>query len=135
TDLDSSRNVRISNTRVNAPNDDAIALKGTHALGFARASENITIANSMVSGYDIGSLVDGTYQRTVKQAPDRDGPTGRIKIGTESEGDFRNITISNIVFDRSRGLALESVDGAHIEDIAVSNITMREVSNAPIFIR
>ena len=45
------------------------------------------------------------------------------------------ITISNVVFDRSRGLALESVDGAHIEDIAISNITMREVSNAPIFMR
>jgi hypothetical protein len=27
------------------------------------------------------------------------------------------------------------VDGAHIEDIAVSNITMRDVSSAPIFIR
>jgi hypothetical protein len=58
-----------------------------------------------------------------------------VKIGTESEGDFRNITISNIVFDRSRGLALESVDGSNIEDIAISNITMRDVSNAPIFIR
>jgi hypothetical protein len=39
------------------------------------------------------------------------------------------------VFDRSRGLALEAVDGAHIEDVAISNITMRDVSNAPIFIR
>jgi polygalacturonase len=134
-DLDSCRNVRISNSSVNAPNDDAIVLKGTHALGFPRATENVTITNSLVSGYDTGSLVDGTYKRTVKQAPDRDGPTGRIKIGTESEGDFRNITISNVVFDRSRGLALESVDGAHIEDIAISNITMREVSNAPIFLR
>jgi polygalacturonase len=74
-------------------------------------------------------------ERTVQRAPDRDGPTGRIKIGTETEGDFRNITISNIVFDTSRGLALESVDGANIEDIAISNITMRDVSNAPIFIR
>jgi hypothetical protein len=27
------------------------------------------------------------------------------------------------------------VDGSHIEDVAVSNITMRDVSNAPIFIR
>ena len=134
-DLDSCRNVRISNSSVNAPNDDAIVLKGTHALGFARSTENVTITNSLVSGFDVGSLVDGTYQRTLKQAPDRDGPTGRIKIGTESEGDFRNIVISNVVFDRSRGLALESVDGAHIEDIAISNITMREVSNAPIFLR
>src|ERR1035438_641284 len=134
-DLDSCRNVRISNSSVKAPNDDAIVLKGTHALGLARPSENVTITNSLVSGFDVGSLVDGTYQRTLKQAPDRDGPTGRIKIGTESEGDFRNIAISNVVFDRSRGLALESVDGAHIEDIAISNITMRDVSNAPIFIR
>ena len=134
-DVDSCRNVHISNSSVNSPNDDAIVLKGTHALGAARVSENITITNCLVSGFEIGSLLDGTYKRTVKQAPDRDGPTGRIKIGTESEGDFRNIAISNIVFDTSRGLALESIDGAHIEDVTVSNITMRDVSNAPIFIR
>ncbi len=134
-DLDGCRNVRVSNTSVNSPNDDAIVLKGSHALGFARPSENITIVNCFVSGYGIGSLLDGTYQRNVTQSPDRDGPTGRIKIGTETEGDFRNITISNIVFDRSRGIAIESVDGAHVEDIAISNITMRDLSSAPIFIR
>src|SRR5689334_13118323 len=134
-DIDSSRSVRISNSSVNSPNDDAIVLKSSYALGSARATENVTITNCLVSGYDIGSLLDASYKRTVKAAPDRDGPTGRIKIGTESDGDFKNITISNIVFDRSRGLALESVDGGHIEDIAVSNITMREISNAPFFIR
>jgi polygalacturonase len=134
-DIDSCRNVRISNTSVNSPNDDAIVFKGTHALGVARSSENVTVTNCLVSGYDIGSLLDATYKRTVTKAPDRDGPTGRIKIGTESEGDFRNFTISNVVFDRSRGLAFESVDGAIIEDIAVSNITMRDVSNAPFFFR
>ena len=134
-DIDSCRNVRISNTSANTPNDDAIVLKTTFALGAFRATEHVTITNCLVSGYDIGSLLDGTYKRTVTRAPDRDGPTGRIKLGTESNGDFRNITISNIVFDRSRGLALESVDGSHIEDVAISNITMREVSNSPIFIR
>jgi polygalacturonase len=134
-DLDSCRNVRISNASVNSPNDDAIVLKGSHALGAARVSENITITNCLVSGFEIGSLLDGTYKRTVQRAPDRDGPTGRIKIGTETEGDFRNITVSNCVFDASRGLALESVDGANISDVAISNITMRDVSNAPIFIR
>ena len=134
-DIDSCRNVRISNSSINSPNDDAITLKGTHALGAARASENITITNCLVSGFEIGSLLDGTYRRTVQRAPDRDGPTGRIKIGTESEGDFRNIVITNCVFDTSRGLALESVDGANIEDVSVSNITMRDVSNAPIFLR
>jgi polygalacturonase len=134
-DFDACRNVRVSNMSVNAPNDDAICLKTRGSVGFSRSVENVTITNVLVSGYDIGSLLDGTYKRTLTQAPDRDGPTGRIKIGTESGGDFKNITISNAVFDRSRGLAIESVDGAHVEDIAISNITMRDVSNAPIFIR
>ena len=134
-DIDSCRNVHISNTSVNSPNDDAIVFKGTHALGYARSSENVTVVNCFVSGYDVGTLLYGTYGRNLKYSPDRDGPTGRLKIGTESEGDFKNFVISNVVFDRSRGLALESVDGAHIEDISISNITMRDVSNAPIFIR
>jgi polygalacturonase len=134
-DVDACRNVRISNTSVNAPNDDAIVLKSSFALGAARATENVTITNSTVSGFDVGTMLDGTYGRTSVAAPDRDGPTGRIKLGTESNGAFRNITISNIVFNRSRGLALETVDGALLEDVTVSNITMREVSNAPIFLR
>jgi polygalacturonase len=134
-DIDACRNVRVSNTSVNAPNDDAIVLKSSYALGFARATENVTIGNSFVSGYDIGSLLDGTYKRDLTRAPDGDGPTGRVKLGTESNGGFKNIAISNIVFDRSRGLALETVDGGPLEDISVSNITMRDVSNAPIFIR
>jgi polygalacturonase len=48
---------------------------------------------------------------------------------------FQNITISNCVFEGCYGLALESVDGALLEDIAITNITMRELTSAPIFIR
>jgi polygalacturonase len=134
-DIDSCRNVRISNCSVNSPNDDAIVLKSSYALGFARATENVTITNCLVSGYDIGSLLDGTYKRNVTEAPDRDGPTGRIKFGTESNGGFKNITVSNIVFDHCRGLALETVDGGLLEDITITNITMRDVTNSPIFMR
>src|SRR5436190_7152663 len=126
-DIDSCRNVRISNSSVKSPNDDAIVLKSSYALGFARATENVTITNCAVSGYDIGSLLDGTYKRNVTEAPDRDGHNGRIKLGTESNGGFKNITISNIVFDHCRGLALETVDGGLLEDVAISNITMRDV--------
>ena len=136
-DIDSCRNVHISNTAVNSPNDDAIVLNGTTRLRATRASsENITITNCLGERlrYRLAARCH-LYKRTVVAAPDRDGPTGRIKIGTESEGDFRNITISNILFYCSRGLAFESVDGAHIEDIAVSNITMKEISNAPFFFR
>jgi polygalacturonase len=134
-DIDACRNVRISNCSVNSPNDDAIVLKSSYALGYALATENVTITNCLVSGYDIGSLLDATYKRNVKQAPDRDGPTGRLKFGTESNGGFKNITISNIVFDHCRGLALETVDGGALEDVTITNITMRDVVNSPIFLR
>jgi polygalacturonase len=134
-DIDSCRNVRISNVSVNSPNDDAIVLKSSYALGEARATENVTITNCHVSGYDVGSMFDGTFRKTQERAPDRDGVTGRIKFGTESNGGFRNITISNCVFDRSRGLAIETVDGGAVEDITVTNVTMRDVTTAPIFLR
>lgn len=134
-DIDSCRNVCISNCSVNSPNDDAIVLKSSFALGYARATENVTITNCLVSGYEIGSLLDATYKRTAGPAPDRDGPTGRLKFGTESNGGFRNITISNMVFDHCRGLALETVDGGLLEDVAINNITMRDILTAPIFLR
>ena len=134
-DIDSCRNVRISNCSVNSPNDDAIVLKSSYALGAARATEHVTITNCQVTGYDLGTFFDGTFKRTQLEAPDRDGVTGRIKFGTESNGGFKNITISNCVFDRSRGLALETVDGGVIEDVSITNITMREVTTAPIFLR
>jgi len=127
-DIDCCKNVRISNTTVNSPNDDAIVLKASYALGYARDTENVTIDNCFVSGYDLGTLVDGTY-RTANF-----GRTGRIKCGTESNGGFKNIAISNVVFEHCRGLAFETVDGGALEDITVSNITMREVQ-MPIFFR
>jgi polygalacturonase len=135
-DVDACRNVRLSNMTVNSPFDDGICLKSSYGLGVARATENVTITNCQVSGYDEGSYLDGSYKRTVKYGGARDrGPTGRIKFGTESSGGFRNITISNCLFDYSRGLAIESVDGGPIEDVTISNITMRDIANAPIFVR
>ena len=129
-DLVSSKNVRISNCSINAPGDDAIVLKCDFALNYPRATENITITNCQVSGYNEGTFLDGTYLKDGRKSP-----TGRIKLGTESNGGYKNITITNCVFDHCRGLALETVDGAVLEDIAISNITMRDVVNAPLFIR
>ncbi len=63
------------------------------------------------------------------------GRTGRIKFGTESNGGFVNIAITNCVFEDCQGLALESVDGGPIEDITIDNITMRDIVSVPIFIR
>lgn len=135
-DVDACSNVRISNCTVNSPWDDAICLKSSYALGYARATENVTITNCQVTGYDRGTLIDGTYKRDeYKMVPDKEGPTGRIKFGTESNGGFKNITISNCVFEFCRGLALETVDGGLLEDISISNITMRDIVNSPIFLR
>jgi len=134
-DVDACKNVRISNCTVNSPFDDGICPKSSFALGYARATENVTITNCQVSGYDEGTLLDGTYKREYRAANGTFSPTGRIKFGTESNGGFKNITIDNCVFDYSRGLALESVDGALLEDVTISNITMRDVSNCPIFLR
>jgi polygalacturonase len=131
-DIDACSNVRITNTSVNTPWDDGICLKASHALGQARVLENVTISNCFVSGYDEGTLLDGTRTRRTQRFG---GVMGRIKLGTEAGGGFRNITISNCVFDYSRGLALEQVDGGVLEDITISNITMRDVQNAPVFIR
>jgi len=133
-DIDCCRNVRVSNCSVNSPWDDGICLKSSYALGYARSTEMVTITNCMVSGsFEEGSLLDGTFKRfAIEQKVPR---TGRIKFGTESNGGFKNITVSNCVFDGCRGLAIESVDGAIIENVACTNITMRDVKGAPIFVR
>jgi len=134
-DIDCCRNVRISNCTVNSPWDDAIVLKASYGLGFFRDTENVTITNCFVSGYDRGSVMNGTYQRDEPQAPDQGFVTGRIKCGTESSGGFKNIAITNCIFERCRGLALETVDGGILQDIVISNITMRDIVNSPIFLR
>jgi len=134
-DVDACKNVRISNCSVNSPFDDGICPKSSYALGYARATENVTITNCQLSGYDEGTLLDGTYKREFRNQNGTFSPTGRIKFGTESNGGFKNITVSNCVFDYSRGLALESVDGALLEDVTITNITMRDISNSPIFLR
>jgi polygalacturonase len=134
-DVDCCKNVRIDNCTVNAPFDNAICLKSSYALGYARATENVTIANCQVSGYNVGTLLDGTFKRTYKEYQPGSCPNGRIKLGTESNGGFKNITIANCIFDFSFGLALETVDGALLEDISISNLTMRDIVDCPIFIR
>lgn len=134
-DIDCCSDVHISNCSVNTANDDAIVLKSSYALGYLKPTENVTITGCMVSGFNPGTFLDGTYGRTWRDVPDRDGPCGRIKFGTESNGGFRNIVISNCIFEHCRGLALETVDGAVIENITASNILMRDIVNAPFYIR
>ena len=133
-DIDCCRNVHVSDCTVNSPWDDGICLKSSYALGYARATERVTIANCVVSGdFEEGSVLDGSFRHfgTESKVP----RTGRIKFGTESNGGFKNITIANCVFDGCQGFALESVDGALLEDLSITNITMRDLFNPPFFLR
>jgi polygalacturonase len=132
-DVDCCRNVRISNCSINSPWDDGICLKSSFGLGYARSTDHVTVTNCYVTGgYEEGTLLDDTYKPI---SPDKAPRNGRIKFGTESNGGFRNITVSNCVIELCRGVALESVDGALLEDVSISNLTMRELVDVPFFLR
>ena len=133
-DIDCCQNVRVSNCTVNSPWDDGICPKSSFSLGYARATRNVTIANNWVTGcYQLGTVLDGTFKKF--PADQRQYGTGRIKCGTESNGGFINITITGNVFEGCFGYALESVDGALVEDITISNTTLRDLASGPLFYR
>jgi hypothetical protein len=108
-DVNGCENVRITNCNVNAA-DDGICLK-SELPGLE--NNNIYIANCRIRS-----------------------SANAVKFGTGSYGSFKNVTIENIeVYDTFRSaIAIESVDGAEIENIKVSNVTAVNTGNA-IFIR
>jgi len=134
-DIDACRDVLVSGCRVNTPNDDAIVLKSSLALGELIPTERVVIEHCEVSGFDLGTMLDGTFGRTQLLSPDQDRVTGRIKLGTESNVGFRDVTIRDCRFTRSRGLALEVVDGGTMENIVAERLRLDEVTTAPIFLR
>ena len=119
-DLDGCHEVTVTRMMADS-DDDGITLKSTSP----RLCENISIANCIVSSH-----------------------CNAIKLGTETNGGFRNINISNIVvkpsYDQkekffgqwigSSAISLEIVDGGIMENINVHNINV-EGTEAPIFIR
>jgi polygalacturonase len=108
-DITDCQNVKITNCNINS-GDDGICLKSYYP-GYA--NDGIYIANC-----------------TIKSS------ASAIKFGTASYGGFKNVVIKDIqVFDTFRSaIAIESVDGAVIENIEVSNINAVNTGNA-IFIR
>ena len=128
-DIDCCKHVTVSNTKVNTPHDDALVLKSSYALKKPVTCENILITNCTVTGYKLGTTLDGTYvPETVNWV------CGRIKLGTESNGGYRNITISNCTCIHSSGLAFEEVDQGTMENIVVTGISMSHVHHYPIYI-
>lgn len=107
-DLDSSYDVRISNTLIDS-GDDALCIKSTSPL----PTYNINIRNCKLKS-----------------------DWGALKLGTESMGDFHHINIKDceVYETRGGGIKILSVDGANIHDVFMENITMNTV-DMPIFIR
>ena len=128
-DIDCCKYFTVSNTKVNTPNDDAIVLKSSYALKKPVFCEHILITNCIVTGYKLGTFLSGEY------IPEKvNWVCGRIKLGTESNGGYRNITIANCSCMWSSGLAFEEVDQGRMENIVVDNISMSHVHHYPIYI-
>ncbi len=108
---DCSKRVNIHDCEVEC-GDDGIVFKSSYTLNRLDICEDITVKNCRVKSR-----------------------CNAIKFGTESNGGFKNIAISDCEVKESRitGIAVESVDGAIIENISFKNICMQNVGS-PIFV-
>lgn len=128
-DIDACKYLTVSNCKINTPRDDALVLKASYALKRPVACEHIAITNCLITGFKDGTFLSGEY------VPEPvNWVCGRIKLGTESNGGYRNISISNCTMMYSSGLAFEEVDQGRMENIVVNNITMNHVHHYPIYI-
>ena len=134
-DIDCCQNVTVLNTVCNSLTDDGLCLKASFGAGIFMPLQNVLIEDCTVSGYDAGSVYAGEYTRDKLIAQDRCGPTGRVKFGTEATCGYRQVTIRRVKFDRSRGFAMEAVDGSSLSDVIFEDCLLDNVSSSPIFIR
>ncbi|HEX7905468.1 MAG TPA: glycoside hydrolase family 28 protein [Chitinophagaceae bacterium] len=109
-DIDACQRVTVANSRFSTT-DDAIVMKATNDT----LCQDIAISNCLF--HEIGGSA--------------------LKTGTESNGGFKNITVSNCVIkdiDHHAGIELMTVDGGMMQNILFENITMDNVAT-PFFIR
>ena len=133
-DLDSVEDVTVRGCRVNSPHDDAIVVKASYATGRFAPSHNILIENCQVSGYDLGSVLNGHPSVDRVSCHPGIGPIGRIKLGTEATCGYERVTIRKVAFRHCFGLAIEATDGSDVRDVRVEDVDMVDVT-CPLFIR
>lgn len=109
---DCCKNVVISDCNIVA-GDDGIVLKSSYTLNRKQLCENVVISNCNVSSRMCA-----------------------IKLGTESNGGFKNIAISNCaIYDTCyTGVAIEIADGGEIDGITVTGIVMKNVGTPLLII-
>ncbi len=134
-DVDCCQNVTITNSTFNSLTDDAVVLKASFGGGRYMPLKNVLVEDCMVCGFDCGSVYRGTFTQDKLIATDRCGPTGRVKLGTESTCGYECVTVRRVHFKRSRGFALEAVDGSDLSHIIFEDSFMEDVSSSPIYIR
>jgi hypothetical protein len=129
-----SRNLHIENVKIQSvgvAHNDGIGIDGCQdvvikncdvesgddALVFKTTSSKMVCKNIEVSGLRLKSHQAG------------------IKMGTESMAAFENIRISKChIYDtRNGGIKLLTVDGAHLRNVEISDITMEEVRTPMLF--
>ena len=134
-DVDCCQDVTVINSTFNSLTDDALVLKASFGVGTYMPIKNVYIENCKVMGYDAGSVYAGKYTCDKLVAEDNEGPTGRVKLGTEASCGYEQVTVRNTTFNRSRGFALEAVDAAPLSDIIFEDCVMDDISSSPIFIK
>lgn len=107
-DIDGCQDVRIS---------DCDIVSGDDALVFKTTSSKMGCRNIVVKGLRLKSNQAG------------------IKMGTESMAPFEDIKISDChIYDtKNGGIKLLTVDGAHLRNVVISDITMYEVRTPMLF--
>lgn len=107
TDISGCKNVVVRNIRALA-GDDVICIKSLSM----EVGENILVEN-ISSRYANCHLV---------------------KVGTETHGGVKNLTVRNVVGKARYGIAIECVDGAIVENVLYENIVLQNCAT-PLFIR
>ena len=136
-DIDGTSDVTIRDSWFNTPLDDAICLKASFGIGKLDPTENVLVYNCVVSAYDAGSVLEGTFltNRLESDAGHARGPNGRIKLGTEGTCGFDRVTMANILFVHTEGLDLQSVDCSNLTNIIATDFTMYDVTDSPVYIQ
>ena len=133
-DIDCCQNVRVSNCTVNSPWDDGICPKSSYALGYARPTDNVTISNNYVTGYyDLGTVLDGTWKKF---------PTTRTSRATAASSAAPSPTAASAT-SPSPATSSKAAKASRskpptarlLEDITITGNTMRDLVDAPLFLR